>query len=79
MCQVLCLISSSVINLFVVTMLQGVGGEGENPLGTQYEDPSQSKKYKPVLSGDGFILPRAKPTVEVCACVCKFPVAPMYM
>ena len=48
----------------------GVGGEEENPLGTQYEDPPQSKKYKPVLSGDGFIVPRAKPTVEVCVCVC---------
>ena len=48
-----------------VWLIQEDRGQGEHPLGTQFEDPPPGKRYKPVLSEDGFIKARVKPKLEV--------------
>lgn len=42
----------------------GVPVDGENPLGTQFDNPN-SAKFKPVLTEDGFIKARTKPRLQV--------------
>ena len=42
----------------------GMRTDGENPLGTQFDDPG-STKFKPVLTEDGFIKARVKPKLQV--------------
>ena len=44
--------------------VNGMGTEGENPLGTQYNEPG-SAMFKPVLTVDGFIKARVKPKLQV--------------
>ena len=53
--------------------VNGMGTEGENPLGTQYNEPGRAM-FKPVLTEDGFIKARVKPKLQVSYVILRIPI-----